>query len=128
MDDLRLFQYTGKPCPRCGRPGGGEASSALCGCLWPFPTWTIAPLLRKLENLEINQLLELLAALEHEQWITWSRNVAESESLSFARIKRWQQRWSPYAELAEEHKEIDRIWAQKVIDSLMNIPELITDE
>jgi hypothetical protein len=62
------------------------------------------------------ELLERLAELEHEQWVAWSRAVADE--VSAERRRRWQECWVPYAELPEEVKELDREWARKVLAAL----------
>ena len=64
-----------------------------------------------------NDLEERLAALEHEQWVQWSRTIA-AEGLSPERIDRWKQYWVSYAELTEEVKEFDREWARKALKTL----------
>lgn len=67
---------------------------------------------------EGGELLEALAALEHEQWVIWSRGLAQTENLSKARLDRWQKFWVPYSELSEAAKEPDRMWARKVLDKI----------
>ncbi len=62
------------------------------------------------------QLREALAALEHEQWCEWSHNLAETEHLSPERLSSWAKRWVPYSELSEEDKELDRIYADQVLE------------
>lgn len=59
------------------------------------------------------ELLEKLAALEHAQWISWSRAVAEE--VSAERVERWRNFWVPYEDLPEEVKQLDRVWAEQVI-------------
>ena len=61
------------------------------------------------------KLRERLAELEHEQWIAWSQNIAETESISPERLERWQQLWRPYNKLTEAEKDMDREWADRVI-------------
>jgi hypothetical protein len=58
-------------------------------------------------------LLEKLAELEHEQWAAWARQVAGE--VSPQRRSRWQAFFVPYAELTEEAREEDRLWARKVL-------------
>jgi uncharacterized membrane protein len=58
-------------------------------------------------------LVEAVAAIEHEQWTTWSKSVAAE--VSPERRARWEKYWVPYEELPEDVKELDRIWARKVI-------------
>lgn len=60
-------------------------------------------------------LLERLAALEHEQWVAWSKDIAAKEKLSEARLLRWKGYWVPYSELSDEVKRQDRDWALKVL-------------
>ena len=60
------------------------------------------------------ELLERLAAIEHEQWIEWSRTIAQ-EGLTPERIARWAGFWRPYEELDEPTKNYDRKWARKVL-------------
>lgn len=65
---------------------------------------------------EESQLIEKLAALEHEQWTAWSRDLASKEKLSETRIARWAGLWVPYEQLSEEMKEHDRKWARMALD------------
>lgn len=67
--------------------------------------------------MEKNELLliEKLAALEHEQWMCWSKNIAKTELLRYKRLDRWKKLWVPYKQLTEEEKEQDRIWARRVL-------------
>ena len=58
------------------------------------------------------KLVEELARLEHEQWRHWSQTVA-AEVPAAVRDK-WRGSWVDYAELTEDLKEADRVWARKV--------------
>ncbi len=58
---------------------------------------------------------EALAALEHDQWMAWSKSLAAAEPLSAERVERWQRLWVPYADLSEQEKDADRVWAEKVL-------------
>ena len=62
----------------------------------------------------MNELLEKLAELEHEQWVAWSKALDDTETLSDKRMERWVKLWVPYSELSEKDKEFDREWARKV--------------
>lgn len=62
--------------------------------------------------------VEVLAELEHEQWVEWSRSIAESEDITPERIERWGGYWIPYDELDEPTKEHDRVWARRAMDRL----------
>jgi len=61
---------------------------------------------------------ELLAELEHEQWIEWAKNLMDRESLGSERIERWKKLMIPYSQLTEEQKDQDRIWADKSLIKL----------
>jgi hypothetical protein len=62
-----------------------------------------------------DELRERLAALEHEQWVAWSRDIAMTESITPSRLSRWIDLWRPYDELTEGEKDQDRAWADKVL-------------
>jgi len=64
-------------------------------------------------------IIEKLAALEHEQWISWSKEIALREKLSGDRLALWMALWKPYSELTEEQKTSDREWALKAF-KIMN--------
>lgn len=73
-------------------------------------------------SLNQTELLEKLAELEHEQWIKWSKSIAENEHISFERFERWQELWRPYCLLTEKEKDQDREYADKtleIFDSLL---------
>jgi hypothetical protein len=61
-------------------------------------------------------LLKRLAELEHEQWMAWSRSVADE--VTPERRRRWEAMWVPFNQLSEAEKERDRVWARKVLASL----------
>lgn len=76
----------------------------------------MAVILAPEEPLRTGPLLEYVAHLEHEQWMTWAKTLMESEpGLSTSRFQRWQTLMVPYQELPEEMKEFDREWARKVL-------------
>ena len=62
---------------------------------------------------ESEKLREVFAEIEHEQWIAWSKNIAETENITPARLERWQKLWRPYSELTEAEKDQDREWGDK---------------
>ena len=67
----------------------------------------------KVEYWNSSKLREKIAELEHEQWVQWSKAVAEE--VSPERKVRWEKLWIPYDELTEEQKDQDRIWADKAL-------------
>lgn len=75
------------------------------------------------DDLIQKELLEELAELEHEQWITWASDIAKKEKLSPERLARWNKYLIPYHDLPEDVKEHDRKWARKVLTSLHKIKD-----
>jgi hypothetical protein len=73
----------------------------------------------------LDELLEKLAALEHEQWIAWAATLMEKEpTISEDRKWRWRGLMISYGLLTEEVKEHDRKWARKVMEIIrMHIQE-----
>jgi len=64
-----------------------------------------------------NKIIEELAALEHEQWMKWAKDILKTEDITKERSKRWEEEsFKPYKDLTEEQKEMDREWAKKVYD------------
>ena len=63
------------------------------------------------------ELLEELAALEHEQWKDWALAILDSEEISPARAKRWLDivMKGGYRNLTEQQKDQDRAYAEKVL-------------
>jgi len=61
-----------------------------------------------------DQLLEQLAALEHEQWAHWTSYMLDNDTVE--NVLRWRKQIeTPYADLSEKEKESDREWARKVL-------------
>ena len=58
----------------------------------------------------------MLASIEHDQWVTWSKQIANEETISETRLKRWKKLWKPYNKLSQDNKEIDIELAEKVLD------------
>jgi hypothetical protein len=66
-----------------------------------------------------DNIIECLAALEHLQWWQWAETLMKSEAhLSTERVERWKKLMVPYAQLTEEQKEADRIWARRSVKTL----------
>lgn len=65
----------------------------------------------------MKELVERLAALEHEQWAHWTRYMLDH--LTHGNIERWRRQCeTPYDELSTIEKDSDREWAHRVIDVL----------
>ncbi len=55
-----------------------------------------------------------MSDLEHEQWAHWTKYMLEN--LTEEDIKRWERQIkTPYSELSEKEKDMDREWARKVL-------------
>jgi hypothetical protein len=65
-------------------------------------------------------LKERIAELKHEQWIFWSKKLAESENISKERLERWEKLWVPYDRLTEDEKDFDRELAEEVIEVVVD--------
>jgi hypothetical protein len=74
---------------------------------------------RRERDNEITALREDLARLDHEQWMRWSKTLAQSEKLSKERVARWKALWIPYPLLSEKDKDMDRKEADLVLDSVL---------
>jgi hypothetical protein len=61
----------------------------------------------------INDLVEALAEIEHQQWMHWSQAVA-AHVPPMTREK-WKASWVDYNTLTDDVKEVDRVWARKVV-------------
>ena len=71
---------------------------------------------------QMSDLVELLAALEHEQWAHWMKYLfsqLEGGKIPEYYIKRWQnQMKTPYENLCEKEKQSDRVWAHRTLAQL----------
>jgi hypothetical protein len=61
----------------------------------------------------LDELIETLAEVEHQQWLHWSNAVAPE--VADATRQKWERSWIDYSHLTEEVKEADRVWARKVV-------------
>lgn len=59
-------------------------------------------------------LLEDLSAIEHDQWVEWSKAI--QTEVSDKRKARWKKYWVPYKDLPDDVKEQDREYAKKVLE------------
>jgi len=65
---------------------------------------------------EGDDMVEALAALEHNQWMSWAKSIINSEDITPERVERWRDLFVPYDQLTDDMKELDRQWARKVVD------------
>ena len=63
-----------------------------------------------------DELVEALSEIEHAQWMHWSQAVAAD--VTPGTRHKWQRSWVDYAELTDDLKEADRVWARKVVTLL----------
>lgn len=73
-----------------------------------------------LNQMDLRELVERLADLEHEQWMYWSKSIAEKQNISEEKLQSWRKLWIPYGDLSEEDKEHDRKWARKALGIVEN--------
>ena len=77
----------------------------------------------EMRELTDEEIIESLAELEHEQWMKWADTIMQTEKISDVRFARWASCMIPYAELTEEMKEFDRVWARKALAILRKAQE-----
>ncbi len=67
----------------------------------------------------MDEFLEALASIEHEQWVHWASGLLKVEpNLSTERVARWKRLMVPYDQLPEDVKEVDRMLARKVVAAI----------
>jgi hypothetical protein len=68
------------------------------------------------------ELREKLSELEHDQWMEWTKEIAsrfQTEPFFQYQIEQWRKSWIPYGELTDGQKDMDRIWADKTIEVIL---------
>ena len=78
-------------------------------------------------------LKEKLASLEHDQWMYWATGIRDffkhavdsgcecrTCNLMRQKFENWEKFFVPYAQLAEDVKELDNQWAEKAIRIIEN--------
>lgn len=83
-----------------------------------FRSGVATTLMVVMNYLESNECLEELSELEHKQWLTWTKNLAKNNDIPKWLKQHWFENWIEYRFLTEKIKELDRVWAKKVIDLL----------
>ena len=74
-----------------------------------------------------SDIIERLAAHEHEQWAHWTRYMLDN--LTEENIARWRQQIeTDYQDLSESEKESDRQWARRAIEVTGILAALSPDE
>jgi arginyl-tRNA synthetase len=71
-----------------------------------------------LDESKLEDLVKKLAALEHDQWMAWSRSIAKSNEPIEERDAQWEKLWVSYVDLPAEEKKADRYWVRKIIKLL----------
>jgi len=94
--------------------GGGAARCSVMGMVPGHMDHCPEKLLHSYE-----EMIEVLADLEHRQWVKWSKSLANTETLSPERLQRWKKLWVSYNQLSEDEKDQDRVWARKVLARLL---------
>ena|GEM_PF-4976998 len=69
-----------------------------------------------------NELLEKIAEVFHDAWVSWSKELSEKEVLSEERRER-SDFWYPYSELDDKEKERDRVWARKAMSATVVVAQ-----
>lgn len=67
--------------------------------------------------------VERLAVLEHEQWLYWVHQLSKSGKMPDWLMAKWKPFRVSFADLPEEKKEEDRIWARRVLKIFQEIAE-----
>lgn len=65
-----------------------------------------------------NKLVEILAALEHQQWIEWASYLINNDLVPLKTSCEWTPLLVPYEDLTDEDQEKDRVFARKVLAKL----------
>ena len=65
------------------------------------------------------QLVEEIASLLHDQWIDLAKGLIKKDEISAETRERWRKEcFKPYSELTDRVKELDRVWARKIVTYL----------
>ena len=67
------------------------------------------------------KILEDLSALEHNQWVHWAKDIAETENINPERLAKWKKLFVPYEELTDKSKDDDRVYAKKAYAALKKL-------
>jgi hypothetical protein len=73
--------------------------------------------------MEDEELLEIRANLEHQQWATWINylDTIRDSSEFFQKLAHWKEQARTYYKyLSEKDKEKDRVFARRVLEVLHN--------
>jgi len=62
--------------------------------------------------------IEDVAAAMHDAWMGWARTMMATETLSKARLERWETYMVPYSNLDEQAKVLDREQAMTLIKNI----------
>jgi len=70
-----------------------------------------------------SELIEVVASVIHEAWMSWSQELARKEPISPPRVSRWKTQWKPYRQLPDESKERYRAWARRALGRIRQLSE-----
>lgn len=72
-----------------------------------------------------DELVELLANLEHERWSSWM--LYQFQSFTVENLVRWfTQTQTKYKDLSEHHKQLDRLEALKTLEAIFEAGYTVT--
>ena len=92
------------------------------GVVWGVPS------VQSLPEKARTELIEALAALEHEQWMEWSKELAVHSIWAKLILFRRKKLWVPYEELAEDVKQQNRFWVAVVLSRINTLGFKIVEQ
>ena len=76
------------------------------------------------DRLSAEELIEILADIEHERWSSWMRY--QFDNWTDEKIERWKALMeTPYEDLSEHSKESDRREARKTLDAILAYAKIL---
>ena len=65
--------------------------------------------------------LEALAAIEHEQWISWAQQILLHHNIPPRTANRWRKLFVAYDDLPEDMKGVSRGWASRTLGTMAEL-------
>jgi len=72
---------------------------------------------------ETMEIIDKIAKISHEQWVTWAKEVMRCEVISNVRKGRWKSLMVPYEKLRPQDQQYHRIWACELLKLLIKEDE-----